>query len=551
MQSTNACGIYQTPISLLSFVHLESQILIMSGATATSSATPCSAQVNENSNSIQLASDSIAAGLSFMLIANVLQRGIGFARNVGFCSFLPEEQLGLWALASSFFVLGAPLAVLGLPGTFGRFVETYRVRGQLPAFLVRIFLVSLIGTSVMSIALLVMHQALGHLILGVDTTLQTMALIVATLGAVILFNVSTELANGLRQSRIASMMHSSSSLTFTVISAIVLLIWPDWRSIVLAFGLSSLLALWPLWRLKPVIAESCAGEADTLKPSDMWKRILPFAASVWTMNLLINLFEVVDRYALLYLASTPEQGAALVGQFHSAKILPVLLASLTSLVSAMLLPYLAKDWESGELSRVRTSLAFTTKAALFAFFLISIGAMIFAPWLFQYVLRNKYQEGLEAMPLALIYCCFSAASVLLQNYFWCAEKGRAVGLITASGLMANLLLNLWWVPIFGLMGAMAATAMSGAAILLLTLFSLRQVKIKLGWSLYLLSVLPLSLLLGPAAAMFSAAIVVVLTSRTSYIFDESEKRLLDHSLLPVLSKAGMKIPSIWHIQNHP
>jgi O-antigen/teichoic acid export membrane protein len=377
-----------------------------------------------------------------------------------------------------------------------------------------------------------------------------MALIVATLGAVILFNVSTELANGLRQSKIASLMHSSSSIIFTVISVIVLLIWPDWRSIVLAFGLSSLLALWPLWRLKPVIAESCVQDAVRLKPNEMWRRILPFAASVWTMNLLINLFEVVDRYTLLYLAATPEQGAALVGQFHSAKILPVLLTSLTSLVSAMLLPYLAKDWEAGETHRVRTSLAFTIKSAIFAFFLISIGAMIFAPWLFQYVLKNKYQEGLEAMPLALIYCCFSASSVLLQNYFWCAEKGRVVGLITALGLVANLLLNLWWVPVFGLMGAMAATAISGFAILLLTLFGLGMVRIRFGWSFYLIAMLPLLLLFGPVIAMLGAVIVAILASRTSFIFDEAEKRTLDHSLLPVLSKIGMSIPSIWHFRNH-
>lgn len=530
----------------------------MSGTTATSSAQPCStfdatlssSEATESTGPMQLASDSIAAGLSFMLIANVLQRGIGFARNVGFCRFLSEDQLGLWALASSFFVLGAPLAVLGLPGTFGRFVETYRVRGQLPSFLIRIVLVSLIGTGVMSIALLAMHQALGHLILGVDTTLQTMALIVATLGAVILFNVSTELANGLRQSKIASMMHSSSSLIFTIISVLILIVWPDWRSIVLAFGLSSLLALWPLWRLKPVIAESRVHDANKLKPNEMWRRILPFAVSVWTMNLLINLFEVVDRYTLLYLAETPEQGAALVGQFHSAKILPVLLTSLTSLVSGMLLPYLARDWEAGESKRVRTSLEFTVKSAVYAFFLISIGAMVVAPWLFQFVLKNKYQEGLDAMPLALVYCCFSASSVLLQNYFWCAEKGRIVGLITAVGLVANLLLNLWWVPVFGLNGAMAATAVSGFGILVLTLASLRLVSIRFSWSFYLIATLPVLLLFGPVVAMFGAAIVFIVTSRSSSIFDESEKRLLDQSLLPVLNRIGLSIATIWYPRNH-
>jgi O-antigen/teichoic acid export membrane protein len=100
------------------------------------------------------------------------------------------------------------------------------------------------------------------------------------------------------------------------------------------------------------------------------------------------------------------------------------------------------------------------------------------------------------------------------------------------------------------MGAMAATAISGVAILLLTLLSLRLVKIRFGWSFYLIAMLPMLLLFGPAVAMFGATIVVVLTSRTSFIFDEAEKRILDHSLLPVLSKVGMTIPSIWHFRNH-
>jgi O-antigen/teichoic acid export membrane protein len=122
-------------------------------------------------------------------------------------------------------------------------------------------------------------------------------------------------------------------------------------------------------------------------------------------------------------------------------------------------------------------------------------------------------------------------------------------MITALGLVANLSLNLWWVPYFGLSGAMAATAISGFAILLLTLLSLRMVKIRFGWSFYLIGMLPVLLLFGPAIAMLGAVIIVMLTSRTSSIFDEAEKRMLDLSLLPVLSKIGMTIPSIWHLRN--
>ena len=154
------------------------------------------------------------------------------------------------------------------------------------------------------------------------------------------------------------------------------------------------------------------------------------------------------------------------------------------------------------------------------------------------------------MPLALVYCCFSASSVLLQNYFWCAEKGRVVGLITAVGLVANLGLNLWWVPIFGLVGAMSATAISGFAILLMTVISLRLAKIQFSSAFFLIALLPSLLVLGPVIAMVGAALIVVLSSRTGWIFNNEEKSLLDRSLVPVLSKVGLSIPSIWHNRNN-
>ncbi len=62
------------------------------------------------------ASESFAFGVVMMLGMNVLQRLIGLGRNFGFCQFLSDSDLGHWALANSFFVIAAPLAVLGLPG---------------------------------------------------------------------------------------------------------------------------------------------------------------------------------------------------------------------------------------------------------------------------------------------------------------------------------------------------------------------------------------------------------------------------------------------------
>src|SRR4051812_6085711 len=82
-----------------------------------------------------LAADSLADGMLLMLALTLVQRGAGFVRGILLCRWLAPEELGRWDLAWGFFCLAAPLAVLGLPGSFGRHVETFRQGGQLRAFL--------------------------------------------------------------------------------------------------------------------------------------------------------------------------------------------------------------------------------------------------------------------------------------------------------------------------------------------------------------------------------------------------------------------------------
>ncbi len=88
-------------------------------------------------------------GVLLMLLINMAQRLVGLARNVGFCQFLSDDELGHWAMANSFFIFALPLAVLGLPGSFGKFVEYYRVRGGLGDYILRISLASSVGIAIM------------------------------------------------------------------------------------------------------------------------------------------------------------------------------------------------------------------------------------------------------------------------------------------------------------------------------------------------------------------------------------------------------------------
>src|SRR6187397_2509160 len=91
-----------------------------------------------------LRTNSLAEGVFILFALTIVQRLVGFLRGVLFCRWLDAEQLGQWDLAFSFLVLLAPLAVLGLPGSFGRYIETYRRQGQLRTFLRRTACASLV-----------------------------------------------------------------------------------------------------------------------------------------------------------------------------------------------------------------------------------------------------------------------------------------------------------------------------------------------------------------------------------------------------------------------
>src|SRR3954447_25236723 len=84
-----------------------------------------------------LAPDTFVASVTILLVANLIQRSIGFGRGLLFCRWLSEEELGKWEMAYSFLLLAAPVIVLGLPGSFGRYLERFRQRGQLRTFLRR------------------------------------------------------------------------------------------------------------------------------------------------------------------------------------------------------------------------------------------------------------------------------------------------------------------------------------------------------------------------------------------------------------------------------
>ena len=478
-----------------------------------------------NPNHPQLLSDSIATGLAFALILTVLQRVIGFGRGVLFCRLMDDHQLGQWSMIYSYLMLLAPLAVLGLPGCFGKYSEYYRQRGQLGAFVGRISLISVVGTGLVSAAIFAFPESFSWFLFREAEHIHLVRWIAGAVALVSLSNFLTSLMESLRQVRLVTIMRFITGLCFAVVS-ISLLLTTRSGAIATTVGFAaaclagSIPAVWIIYRYRGTFLDV----GESLTQSDMWRKVAPFAAWLWVANLLHNLFEIADRYMLIHWSDTSAEAAqSAVGQYHSGRVIPLLLVSVAVMLGHLLMPYMSALWEAGDQAKARRQQNWTIKLIAISFTAGGVAILLFAPVLFDVILQGRYNDGLAVLPLTLVYCVWMSLYSVGQDYLWVAEKGKWAAGITAVGLVANVVLNMLLIPSFGLWGAVSATAIGN----LIVVVGLLALNYNFGChpdsGIWLSVVIPLVLLLGTWSALAATVVLIGIGCLTNLIFSAEEK----------------------------
>ena len=483
--------------------------------------------------------DSLAIGVVFALVLTVTQRGIGFVRGIALCRTMPDEQVGLWSLSFSFLMLLAPLAVFGLPGTFGRFVEHYRLKGQLSVFIKRIFSVCLLSTVVLSCGLCVGAGSLSEVLFGSPDNSSLVVALGLSLVAVVVVNLVAETLEALRQVRLVTLIRFSSGVLFSILSLAAVVVSPSAVIVTYCFGIASLAGLIPaIWYFRHIkknpIESTCAPGSPTI-----WKRIVPFAAWMWFVNFASNCFELADRYMLLRL--TPGEttnGHSMVGQYHSSRVVPLLFVSVATMLAGVLMPYLAAAWERNRKNEIESQMNLTVKLTSFGFTIFGALVLIFAPFLFDVVLLGRYSEGLSVLPFTMVYCLWYAMFLVSENYLWLLKKGKLAFVSIAIGLLANVGLNYWLIPHWGLQGAVVATGVANA-VCLVTLSVFNNAN---GWHLdyrIVFAMLLPAVLMAPVPIIITFMIALLLaTYKTEILINPSERKILNSLMIRLKAKLG-------------
>ncbi|OHB66681.1 MAG: hypothetical protein A2V70_14230 [Planctomycetes bacterium RBG_13_63_9] len=498
-----------------------------------------------------LKTDSLAASVAVLLILTVVQRLVGFLRGVLFCRWLDADQLGQWDMAFGFLMLAAPLALLGIPGSFGRYVEYYRQRHQLKTFLRRTSACSMLLMVLAMAAVALGRSWISQLVFGSAEHAGLVLLLAVSLGVVIVHNSLHSLLTALRQVRLVCILQFANSVAFAAAGIGLLLLWQSsTASVVIAFAAAcvltsavSIIYLARLWTALPA-----AG--PPLPQRSLWVKLMPFAFWLWLTNWLSNLFLITDRLMIIHCGGfTSQRALSLVGQYHTARIFPVLFIGVAELLAAVVTPHLSSDWETGQRDRVGKRLRLILKS--FGLGLAAAAALVLigAPTLFHLAWEDRFAEGLAVLPWALTCSIWTGLAFVSNNYLWCAEKSRYVNLTLAVGLLLNVLLNLLLLPYWGLLGAVLATAAARlvALSLLWAINSNQGMQIDRG--LLLVAALPLLLTLDPWISLGAIAIAVLGVVPGLRCLDATETAQLSgeaqrygHRIRELLGRIGRRRP---------
>jgi O-antigen/teichoic acid export membrane protein len=479
----------------------------------------------------RLRADSLSESVVILMALTLVQPVVSFVRGILFCRWLDPEQLGQWDVSLAFLTLAAPFVVLGIPGSFGRYLEYYRQRGQLRRFLLSATLAT--GTlTLLATVILARHGgSFSKLLFGTPDRASFVWILALSLGPLVGFGFVTELLNAFRLYRLVSGLQLLRSASFLGIGGLLIFTTSlGAAGVVTAYAVASLaaVALGGIWLIR-VWRETTPDGGASSRFLD--SRFISFAIWIWMTNNLTNLFDIADRYLLVHFSGLPtDKALELVGNYHSSRVVPMLMVVFANMLASILLPHWSHAWETGNRSRVSSQLSLTLKLYGVAF---SIGSAVFlgvAPLLFGTAFHGKYPAGLAVLSWTLVYCHWLGLASIAILYLWCREEARLGSFALLLGLVVSVALNMLLLPRLGLLGAVLACCASKLTLLAAT-YSFARL---LGWrgelGTWLVAALPLALLLGPKWALAAYVVVLIGSVASESLFTRDEKDQLSTTL---------------------
>jgi O-antigen/teichoic acid export membrane protein len=396
-------------------------------------------------------STKFAFDISWVFVSQIVTIGSGFLLNILLSRWLGPGDFGLYTLTLTIFTISTLVAGLGIPETVVKFVADYKTDRQRRDAVVTAGIVNglLLGTSA-GLALFLFSEEIAALAVPIS----------------ILNTTLLALLNGLREMRSYSFRFIVRSLLLVVLATVFILA---------GFGPAGAVAALLLTEIGTLAFVAAVVRPhfrlSTLNHRETTKTMLAFGSRVFIASAIYLVNTYTDTILIGYLLTETDVGRYAV----AVAIARVAFLSLPSSISTVNYPAISEYYSKNSTGAVGAVISRSIRYCLILLSITGLLLIYFAETIIEVLFGPAYLPVVPAF-IILVYGMIVFGAV--------SSVGSAISAMNRPGLSSkvnilvagvNVALDLALIPLFGITGAAAGTAISCTLLAVLILFILHQV----------------------------------------------------------------------------
>jgi len=372
---------------------------------------------------------------------------------------LGAEGYGIWAQIMVTISLLMPLALMQLEYAMTRFLTTEKDKDKVSKGISSIFVTVMLTASLISLLIFILAEPLAIIIFGdADAVyfvrISAPLILLTTLNTIILqyfvsFRQMNRYAGFITLQAIGEVL-LIGNLTlsgFGLFGAIISLLLVRTFIFIIGFLLvrSEVRMTTPsLSVVKPYLAFSLP--------------LIPFTLSWWLVT-------SGDRYVIGYFL-----GAANVGIYSASYTLGNVISFLYAPIALVLFPAITNLYENNNIHEVKMHLKYTLKFFLMIAIPSLFGLTILSKSLLGILTTSEFIEAYMVIPIVALGALLFSIGNLFSDVLMLFKKTKIISLVFGSSALINLVLNIFLVPLVGIIGAAIATLVTFAILFLVLAF---------------------------------------------------------------------------------
>lgn len=279
-----------------------------------------------------------------------------------------------------------------------------------------------------------------------------------------------------------------------------------------------------------------------VSPSQLsWKltrELLIFGVPVLLAELSFLLLSYVDRYMIIYYLGEASLGVYSVGYTIANYVSDII----NTAVAYAVVPIYVKVFTAEGRERTEEFLGKCTKYLLILMISICTGYLAVSRDLIVTLASMKYEAAAKFSPIVLIGTCLLGLNSVFYAGLYLQKRTGLIFGIMLTGVVVNIILNMFLLPTQGVMGAAVATLVACAIVIALTVyFAFRYINIPIDWgTIGYYSAISMVMYFGVGILHFqhgwinlvSKTLLGVLIIAASLLFREKDVRMKILQLLP-------------------